>query len=278
MAPRNPSTEDDKIGPTAHYTAYVWHRLGFPHADRFVTPLGRALFWGFRAAGEGLLTYAPFAPSMTQYLEYRHRAFESVVEDDRPDVVVELGAGLSRRGVTWASRGVRYVEVDLPPMIRAKQRMIAERADRALLEAIRGRLEHVSVDILSDAFPDQLASLLDGAARPVVMTEGVLSYFAPADRRKLARSVAAALAGRGAFVGEMRVKQPAGAGAAALKTLRGATRLVTRGRGQGMEEESHEAARQALLDAGFTDVQPVEPSRWPHLARWPLPARVWVAR
>ncbi len=270
--------EDDKIGPTAHYTAYVWHRLGFPNAERFVTPLGRAMFWGFRLAGEGALTYAPFAPSMTQYLEYRHRAFESVLEDAPPDVVIELGAGLSRRGVTWASRGVRYVEVDLPPMVRAKQRMIAERADPALLEAIRGRLEHVSLDILSAAFPAQLAALLEGAARPVVMTEGVLTYFTPEDRRKLARSVATALAGRGAFVGEMRVKQAPGATDAALKTLRGAIRLVTRGRGAGAEEESHEAAREAFLGAGFSDVQPIDPGRWPHLARWPLPARVWVAR
>jgi hypothetical protein len=90
-------TADEKIGPTAHYTAYVWHRLGFPNAHVFVTPLGRTLFWSFRFAGEGLMTWVPSVPSMTQYLEYRHRAFESVVEDGEPDVVVELGAGLSRR-------------------------------------------------------------------------------------------------------------------------------------------------------------------------------------
>lgn len=271
------ATEDDKIAPTAHYTAYVWHRLGFPHAERFVTPRGRAMFWGFRLAGEGLLTWAPFAPSMTQYLDYRHRAFESVVEDERPDVVVELGAGLSRRGVTWASRGVRYVEVDLPPMVRAKRQMIAERGDRELLAAIRGRLEHVSLDILGDAFPDELAALLEGAARPVVITEGVLTYFAPADRRRLARAVARALGGRGAFAGEMRVSMPAASGAA-LSVLRGAIRLVTSGRGAGADEPSHEAARAALLDAGFARVDPIEPTRWPDLTRAPLPARVWVCR
>ncbi|MCB9598226.1 MAG: class I SAM-dependent methyltransferase [Sandaracinaceae bacterium] len=271
------ATQDEKIAPTAHYTAYVWHRLGFPNASLFVTPLGRAMFWGFRFAGEGLLTWAPFAPSMTQYLEYRHRAFESVVEDTRPDVVVELGAGLSRRGVTWASRGVRYVEVDLPHMVRAKQAILAERSDRALRESIRGRLEHVSLDILGDGFAEELGALLEGAERPVVMTEGVLTYFTPENRRRLARSVATALAGRGAFVGEMRVKH-AGATGQALGVLRGSIRLVTGGRGAGADEPSHEVARQAFLDAGFASVEAVEPSRWPHLARFPLPARVWVSR
>ncbi|MFK7991610.1 MAG: hypothetical protein AB8I08_36675, partial [Sandaracinaceae bacterium] len=70
------SRHDDKIAPTAHYTAYVWHRLGLPHARWFATPKGAAMFWAFRALGEGLGTLHPRVPSMTQYLEMRHRAIE----------------------------------------------------------------------------------------------------------------------------------------------------------------------------------------------------------
>ena len=270
-------TQDEKIAPTAHYTAYVWHRLGFPNSQIFVTSLGRTMFWSFRFAGEGLMTWMPFAPSMTQYLEYRHRSFESVVEDERPDVVVELGAGLSRRGVTWASRGVRYIEVDLPHMVRAKRQIIAERADRSLLEAIRGNLEHISLDILSEGFAEELGRLLEGAERPVVMTEGVLTYFSPPSRAQLARAVATALYGLGAFVGEIRVAQRSAA-AGALAALRGGIALVTAGRGAGEDAPSHEAAREGFLDAGFTSVEPVDVSRWPRLAEQPNPACVWVCR
>jgi len=273
----SPSLQDDKIAPTAHYTAYVWHRLGFPNAELFVTPLGRSLFWSFRFAGEGLLTWAPFAPSMTQYLAYRHRAVESVVESERPDLVVELGAGLSRRGVTWASRGVPYVEVDLPHMVAAKVAMLAERSDDGLRSALRGRLEHRSIDILSPDFSNELKQLLGDAKRPLVLSEGVLTYFSKPDRERLLRSVAEALDGRGAFVGEIRVRQKSAA-AATVKVLRAGIRLVTRGRGSGEDLPSHEAARQSFLDAGFDQVDAIDAARWPDLAGVPHPAWVWVSR
>ena len=271
-------TGDEKIGPTAHYTAYVWHRLGFPHADLFETALGRTLFWSFRFAGEGLLTRLPTVPSMTQYLEYRHRAFESVVHDELPDVVVELGAGLSRRGVTWAARGVRYVEVDLPHMVDAKRRIIERRAPADLKEAIAGRLEHRSIDILSEGFAAELAALVEGAERPIVMSEGVLTYFTKVRRAGLARAVFEALDGRGAFVGEMRERHAGTVAGAAIKILRGGIRLVTAGRGAGEDPETRDEARAFFTDAGFEDVRPLEPHRFEGLARVPYPARVWVAR
>ncbi len=271
------SSRDDKIAPTAHYTAYVWHRLGFPNADLFVTPLGRSLFWGFRFAGEGLLTWAPFAPSMTQYLEYRHRAFESVVASEHPDLVVELGAGLSRRGVTWASRGVRYVEVDLPHMLSAKIAMLAERSDPSLRAAIQGRLEHAPLDILADDFARALKRILGDAERPVVMAEGVLTYFSQTERDRLTRSVREALGGRGAFVGELRARQHSTA-AVTIKALRAGIRLVTRGRGSGGDMPSHEASQRSFLDAGFSSVRAIDPARWAHLADSPHPSRVWVCR
>lgn len=271
-------TADEKIGPTAHYTAYVWHRLGFPNAQVFVTPLGRTLFWSFRFAGEGLMTFLPSVPSMTQYLEYRHRAFESVVEDEGPDVVVELGAGLSRRGVTWASRGVRYIEIDLPHMVAQKQRIIQDRGGRALREAIAGKLEHVSIDILAEDFPDALARLIADAKRPLVMTEGVLGYFEKERRARLVRSVSEALDGRGAFVGELRARQSPSLANAAVHALRGGIRLVTAGRGAGEDPATHEEARAFFVDSGFSSVEPIEPARFAHLAHIPFPARVWVCR
>src|SRR5688572_7525842 len=118
---------DEKIGPTAHYTAYVWHRLGMPHAEHFATRKGAALFWGFRLGGEWIAAAIPGMPSMSQYLAQRHLAIEHALSEHAPDLIVELGAGLSRRGVTWAvDRGVRYVEVDLPHMVDAKRARIPQ--------------------------------------------------------------------------------------------------------------------------------------------------------
>ena len=41
-----------RIGPTAHYTGYVWQRLGMPHAELFSTKTGAVLYLGFFALGE----------------------------------------------------------------------------------------------------------------------------------------------------------------------------------------------------------------------------------
>ena len=58
------SERDAKIGPTAHYTAYVWHRLGMPHAGHFVTPTGRRLFWVFRGTLEWTAALSPTMPHL----------------------------------------------------------------------------------------------------------------------------------------------------------------------------------------------------------------------
>ena len=94
----------EQIGPTAHYTAYAWHRLGLPYAQYFVTPTGAALYWGFRMTGEWAMDLSPRVPNMLEYLGYRHLMIESALKRIEPDTVVEIGAGLSRRGTTWALR------------------------------------------------------------------------------------------------------------------------------------------------------------------------------
>ncbi len=272
-------TEDEKIAPTAHYTAYVWRRVGMPHGELFATPLGAAMFWTFHLPFEGALPRVlRGVPSMTQYLELRHRWIEGALEDERPDLVVELGAGLSRRGVTWAAdRGVRYVEVDLPPMSALKRRLLAERASPALRERLSGRLTHVAADVRADGFEDELAAIVRGAERPVVVAEGLLGYFAIPDRERLARSVARALDGRGAFVAELRTAGGDASIAAAVGVLRASIRLATKGRGTREDFADPGAVRRFFRDAGFAEAEPLAHERVPHLASVRTPARVWVA-
>ena len=70
----------ERIGPTAHYTAYVWHRLRLPYARHFKTRTGRVLYWGFFALGEWTTRVLPELPSMKGYLAYRHRLIEAGVD------------------------------------------------------------------------------------------------------------------------------------------------------------------------------------------------------
>jgi O-methyltransferase involved in polyketide biosynthesis len=271
---------DVRIGPTAYYTAYVWHRLGYPYSELFVTETGRHLFWAFRLTAEWLALAAPGVPSMTQYLELRHRAIEWALDAIEPDRIVELGAGLSRRGVTWAAdRGVDYLEVDLPHMIAAK-RAALERAPVALRERIAGRLRHAAIDVLSDDFSDRLAHEIEGAARPVVIAEGLLGYFELAERAKVVRAIARALSpARGRLICDLRAGEGGAPIAAAARILRGAIWIATRGRGAREDFPSRDAAREFLVAAGFSgaEIVPVE-SAVPKLAHLRSPANVWQAR
>lgn len=271
---------DVRIGPTAHYTAYVWHRLGYPYSELFVTETGRRLFWAFRLSAEWLALAAPGVPSMVDYLELRHRAIEHALDAIDPDRIVELGAGLSRRGVTWAAdRGVDYLEVDLPHMIAAK-RAALERAPAELRERVASRLRHAAIDVLSDDFSERLASELEGAFRPVVIAEGLLGYFELAERGRVVRAIARALApAQGTLLCDLRAGEGGKPIAAAAKILRGAIWIATRGRGAREDFASREAARDFLVDAGFSgaEVVPVERAV-PKLAHLRSPANVWRAR
>jgi O-methyltransferase involved in polyketide biosynthesis len=271
---------DAHIAPTAHYTAYVWYRLGLPHAELFATDTGRRLFWSFRLAGEWIAAAAPGIPSMAQYLELRHRAIEHALEEIEPDRIVEIGAGLSRRGLTWAAdRGVVYTEVDLPHMIDAKREAL-ERAPSELRERARTKLRQAAVDVLSDTFAAFLAEELEGAERPVVIAEGLLGYFALPERARIVRAVSRALAsaGGGTLLCDLRSGEGGPAIAVAAKLLRGAIWVATRGRGARQDFASAEAVRDFLLDAGFSSALPVSvESATPHLAHLRSPARVWRA-
>ncbi|WP_394830618.1 FAD-dependent oxidoreductase [Pendulispora rubella] len=275
------SEGDARIAPTAYYTAYVWHRLGMPHAKLFATARGAALFWGFRLAGEWLSLLSSRVPSTVQYLAMRHLAIEHELERMAPDRVVEIGAGLSRRGITWApEKGIRYIEVDLPNIVKAKHARLAA-APRALRDRLDGRWSLLSFDILDARFGDWLAAQLEGARRPVVVAEGVLVYFDMAERARIVASVRKGLAasGGGAFLCDMRTVEEAGNMALAVNVLRGVIRLATRGRGTRADFPRIDDVRSFFARAGFASAEPVDRKVLPsNLAKLSSPVRVWAVQ
>jgi O-methyltransferase involved in polyketide biosynthesis len=273
------NTRDERIAPTAYYTAYVWYRLGLPHAELFATPEGRRLFWGFRLAGEWIAAASPHVASMVQYLERRHRLIDRALVDLRPDRVVEIGAGLSRRGVTLARRGVDCVEVDLPHMIREKSRRIEAGAEKALRDALRERLRLVPMDVLSGAFEPFLVSALAGAKRPVVVAEGLLGYFPMSERAALSGVVAAALraAGGGAFLCDLRTGERGRAARTQSSLLHLGIRAATRGRGAREDFASDAAVARFFEAAGFDETCVEDASSLPGLGHLETPNAVFRA-
>lgn len=175
------STETTRISPTAHYTAFVWYRYGL--SDQALATLPGRLFYHalrpFNAAasklGEGI--------SLEKVLLQRHHIIDDLlskaVQDGGLQQVMEVASGLSPRGFTTARRfaeqGLLYVEGDLPPMARQKERLLLKAG------LLRENHKILPLNALSTEGPLCLGQVASEHLRPqrntAIITEGLLSYF-----------------------------------------------------------------------------------------------------
>jgi O-methyltransferase involved in polyketide biosynthesis len=257
-----------RIGPTAHYTAYVWKQLGLPHAELFATRTGAALYWTFFAAGEWTTRLSRRVPSMRQYLEYRHRLIEAVADAFDTDCLVEIGAGLTRRGVTWAlDRGTRSIEIDLPHMAAAKREALQRSGIAAELHEV------VDGDVLDPEFGARLHELVAGTQRPLVIAEGLLSYFDAPGRALVFAAVAEGLRGTaGALLCDLHSADAQAEYGRAASVLKLAIGVVTRRKRALDPYATRDDLVAAVRAGGFADVEIVDAHA--HLAAQPRLADV----
>ena len=279
-----PASGYDKIGPTAHVTAYAWYQLGMPYGQLFATREGAAMYWTFRGATEPAVRLFG-VPSLLDYLEFRHRMFEAQLDALDPDCVVELGAGLSHRGISWVlDRGIRYAEIDLPHMSAAKRRMLEDGPGRVSRAVREGALELRSTDILAPGFAAELAELVAGAQRPVVVSEGMLDYFSLDDRETLLRNIASGFVQarvEGHYLTDLQRGDRERKVAAAAKVLRKAIELATGGQGPARPFRDLEHVDRVFALAGFDEGRELRPkqlaAREPRVAKLRSPTTIWLA-
>jgi O-methyltransferase involved in polyketide biosynthesis len=273
-----------KIGPTAHVTAYAWYQLGMPYGHLFATREGAAMYWSFVATA-GLAGRLFKLPTLLEFLEFRHRMIEAALERLEPDRVIELGAGLSRRGLTWVlDHGVPYTEIDLPHMTQAKRELLDAAPGRVRRALREGELELRSTDILAPSFADELEQLCAGFARPVVISEGMLDYFTLAARQTLFCNLVAgfrAAGVRGRYLTDLRrADRERKVGPAAL-VLRSAIKLATGGQGLARPFRDYEHVDRSLALAGFDEREELRPKALaelePRLARLRSPTSIWLS-
>jgi O-methyltransferase involved in polyketide biosynthesis len=166
------------IGPTAHYTGYVWARNGLSHPE-LETVEGRVLFESLR--GVMAVSRRLGAPTLEGYLLARHRAIdaalERAIEERGVSQVLEVACGMSPRGWRFAQRygdAVVYVEGDLPEMAARKRQALAR------MGALGDTHRVVELDALRDDGPGSLAAAaeeLDAGTGLAIVTEGLLGYL-----------------------------------------------------------------------------------------------------
>ncbi|HEU4405641.1 MAG TPA: class I SAM-dependent methyltransferase [Polyangiaceae bacterium] len=251
---------NERIGPTAHLTAAVWYANGLSPRALSTAP-GRALYRAM--APLNALYRRRGHRTLEQMLLTRHRllddALRALVDAGEVSQVLELGAGLSGRGLRFARAGasLAYVESDLPAMIARKRAALA-RAGLALPNHA-----FVALDVFEHGGPRSLEAALaslDPARGLAIVTEGLVPYLTRPQLDDLWRRLAAGLARfpRGCYLTDLNLSDDVGSRRAAGALHRALRALV--GGDVTLHFAGPSEAEVALRDAGFAEVRFAPPT------------------
>ncbi len=187
-------SKSENISPTAYATGAMWHRYGLSH-PALVTRKGRLLDAAFRglAGGVKLATGLSFDDLMRARHQGIDAQLDAAIESGQITQVIELAAGLSPRGWRFCQRygdRLRYIETDLPHMLKEKQRLL----DAAQLQRPGHQLRCVNV-LQADGEQSlrQVLAELDPRQGLAIITEGLMNYLNPQQAAFVWRSIAQAL-------------------------------------------------------------------------------------
>lgn len=169
------------LSMTALYTSGVWTWARLSHAHLFATIDAKRVFDATNAAlGIASVLKRGHAP-LRHSLLHRHEMIDHLLRASGVRTVIELAAGLSRRGaaVTEDPR-VRYTEIDLPHVIERKRELLQRSAEGKAVLARPG-LQLIAADV--ETVELEAYRVRD---EPVfVIAEGLMMYLPAVARRAL---------------------------------------------------------------------------------------------
>ena len=255
------------LSVTALYTSATWAWAGLSGAELLASPESRRVFDSTNGA---LALARPFQKeprSLQHALVHRHAMLDHLLRASGARQVVELAAGLSRRGVAFsADPSTRYTEVDLEHVLGHKRRLLERTPEgRAVLERPNLRL------VARDVVQSELDDLVTPGEPLFVLAEGLLVYLQPEEQRALWRKVRGLLdrAGGGGFAFDLVPSSEEPEPGAAGKALGWMMKRFTGGKTFERDARSRGDIAAELGDAGFSGVEMIEPAAV--AAAWSLP-------
>src|SRR5258705_1814635 len=166
------------LSVTALYTSHTWLWGRQPCAELLATPEAKTVFRLSNIALAFARLFFRRLPSLRHSLVQRHVMIDRIAHEVGANQVLELAAGLSRRGAAMtADEGIDYTEVDLAPVLAKKCELLARsEAGRAVLQ--RANLRFVAGDVREL----DLEPLVDPRRPVFVVAEGLLMYLEAAEQ------------------------------------------------------------------------------------------------
>lgn len=200
-----------------------------------------------------------------EYLVVRHYVYEERLRQLAPDFVLEVGAGLSPRGLTVAREWpqLTYVEADLPQMVEEKRRRLDQ-------TSIPANYHLTTIDLLGTglALPVQPHA----GQRVLAITEGVTDYLSMEEKVVAWRNLSSFLrdCGGGTYLCEIHpVSQYADSPGVAQFAMRTIGALVGGLPFEGRIFECPEDAMAVLQQCGFEDATVLDAARLNHSRHHP---------
>jgi O-methyltransferase involved in polyketide biosynthesis len=184
------------ISPSARALVAMRARTDLPFARR-----AGELVWGAEglAAEHARLAALPGSDLRLMHFVQRYRDIDAALEECGATRILELGAGLSCRGLDLASRKtVTYVETDLPAITETKRDLIAALTPTVSdgSQPLVGELRVRALDAMDPAaFAAAVDELPPGDI--AIVNEGLLMYLGDEEKARLAANIRAALIRRG---------------------------------------------------------------------------------
>jgi O-methyltransferase involved in polyketide biosynthesis len=259
------------LSVTALYTSQVWAWSGLSHAHLFASADAKRVFDTTNAAlAAARIVNRKLAP-LRHSLLHRHTMIDHLLRVSGYQHVIELAAGLSRRGAAATSDArVRYTELDLPPVIERKRDLL-QRTDEGRAVLARPGLRLIEGDVETVA--------LEPFVRPgepvFVIAEGLMMYLAADARRRLFAKVSqlAAITGELRFVFDLTPTCEEPEPGVVGRILEAAMKRSTGGRGFERDALTRDDIMTALRGAGFDDIEAVASSDLAHVWNLPEPDR-----
>jgi O-methyltransferase involved in polyketide biosynthesis len=249
------TAEPGDLSVTALYTSQVWAWGGLSHAHLFASSDAKRVFDATNAALAAARMFNPRLAPLRHSLLHRHAMIDHLMRASGYRHVIELAAGLSRRGAAaTCDARVHYTEFDLPPVIERKRDLLARTGEgRAVLARPGLRLMEGDVETV------ELEPFVRHGESVFVIAEGLMMYLTADARRRMFRKVRqlAAITGELRFVFDLTPKNEEPAPGIVGRGLEAAMKRSTGGRGFERDARTRGDIRTALRDAGFDDIEAV---------------------